>query len=321
VVIVGHPEAVGMELLGVRDILDLANLVAAERGEPAPYRIELATHDGAPIRLAGGLRLDPVRNLSTMRGAIDTLIVVGGPEAHEAAEIPELVSAVGRSAGRARRVISVCTGTFILAAAGALDGHRVTTHWMFGDLLAAKHPSIAVDTERIYITDGAVWTSAGVTSGFDMMLAIVEHDVGADIARAVARIMVLHLRRSGNQSQFSAVPRAQPRGPLRELTDWIAVNPAADLSLAALADRLHLSPRHFARVFTAETGVSPGRYVEQVRLESARRMLEETSRPVEGVATAAGFGNAQGLRRAFTVAFGVGPAEYRRRFATLTLVG
>ncbi|HEX3829396.1 MAG TPA: helix-turn-helix domain-containing protein [Sporichthyaceae bacterium] len=321
----GHPGALGMELLGVRDILVFANQLAEERGEPAPYRVEIATHDGAPLELMAGLRLEPVRNLAKLRTAPDTLIVIGGRVAHEAATIPALVSEVRRVARRSRRVVGVCTGAFILAAAGLLDDRKATTHWMFGDLLAAQNPAVKVDTDPIYMCDRGVWTSAGITSGFDMLLAIVEEDVGADLARAVAQILVLYLRRTGNQAQFSVQLGAQfaDRRPLRELQNYIAENPAADLSLTALADRMHLSPRHFARVFTTEVGVPPGRYVEKVRLEAARRMLEEATRPVEVVATAAGFGNAQALRRAFLVAFGVSPAEYRRRFAPpgLTLVG
>jgi transcriptional regulator GlxA family with amidase domain len=324
VVIVGHPGALGMELLGMRDILDLTNRLARERGLAQPYRVELATHDGEPIALMGGLRLDPVRELGRIR-SIDTLIVVGGPIAHEAAEQPDLIAAVRRAVPRSRRVVGVCTGAFILARTGVLDDRRATTHWMFGDLLADRCPAVRVDTDPIYVRDGEVWTSAGVTAGFDMLLAIVEEDVGADLARAVAQILVLYLRRTGNQTQFSVQLGAQfaDRRPLRDLQAWIADNPAADLSLAALADRMHLSPRHFARVFTTEVGLPPGRYVEQVRLEAARRMLEEGSRPVETVATAVGFGGGQALRRAFLATFGVSPAEYRRRFAPpgLTLVG
>jgi transcriptional regulator GlxA family with amidase domain len=324
VVIVGHPGGLGMELLGMRDILDLVNRLARERGDAEPYRVEVATHDGAPLQLMGGLRLDPVRDLAGIR-AIDTLVVIGGPAAHEAAQDPALVAAVRRATRRSRRVVSVCTGAFILAAAGVLDRRKATTHWMFGDLLAARCPAAQVDTDPIYVRDGKVWTSAGVTAGFDMLLAIVEEDVGSELARAAARMLVLHLRRTGNQAQFSVQLGAQfaERRPLRELQTYVVETLAADLSPAALADRLHLSPRHFARVFTAEVGLPPGRYVEKVRLEAARRMLEEDSQPVEAVAAAVGFGNAQAMRRAFLVAFGVSPAEYRRRFAAvgLTLVG
>ena len=314
-----------MELLGVRDILEMANAVAATRGEPAPYLVEIASPDGTPIRLWGGLSLDGVRNLATTRAAVDTLIVVGGPIADQAAREPGLVTGVRRAASRARRVVGICTGAFILAECGLLDGCRVTTHWNYGETLAASHPAVEVDTDPIYVTDGRVWTSAGVTSGYDLVLALVEADVGIEVARQCAQLLVLYLRRPGTQSQFSAAMSAQlaQRHPLQEVQAYIHEHPAADLSLTALAERLHMSPRHFARVFTAEVGVSPGRYVERVRLETARRLLTDSHDSTEMVARAAGFGNYQALRRAFTSTLGVSPAEYRRRFGTspdLTLV-
>lgn len=318
--IVAHPGALGMELLGVRDILEMANAVAATRGDPRPYLVEVASPDGAPVRLWGGLSLDGVRNLTTTRAAVDTLIVVGGPIAEDAARDPALVRGVRRNAGRARRVVGICTGAFILAECGLLDGCRATTHWNYGDALAARHPDVQVDTEPIYVSDGRVWTSAGVTSGYDLILALVEADAGLEVARQCAQLLVLYLRRPGTQSQFSAAMSAQlaQRQPLQEIQAYVHEHPAADLSLTALAERLHMSPRHFARVFTAEVGVSPGRYVERVRLETARRLLADASASTEAVARAAGFGNYQALRRAFTSALGVSPAEYRRRFGAST---
>jgi transcriptional regulator GlxA family with amidase domain len=320
--IVAHPGALGMELLGVRDILLIANALCAQAGRPEPYGVEVAA-PGGEVPLWGGLALSGVRDLATTRVAVDTLIVVGGPVADQAVKDPALVAGVRRLATRSRRVVGVCTGSLILAAAGQLDGRRVTTHWGYGEALAAAHPGVEVDTDPIYVTDGRVWTSAGVTAGYDLLLALVEADVGPDIARGVAQQLVLYLRRSGTQSQFSAAISAQParRQPLRELQDYISAHPAENLSLSALAGRLHMSPRHFARVFSAEVGVSPGRYVEQVRLETARRLLVESDVPTEAVARAAGFGNYQALRRAFLTVLGVSPAEYRRRFgAGLSLV-
>ena len=266
--IVAHPGALGMELLGIRDILEMANAVAVVRGEPRPYLVEVASPDGSPVRLWGGLSLEGVRNLATTRAAVDTLIVVGGPIADEAAREPGLVSGVRRASARARRVVGICTGAFILAEAGLLDGCRATTHWNYGETLAARHPAVEVDTEPIYVTDGRVWTSAGVTSGYDLVLALVEADAGVEVARQCAQLLVLYLRRPGTQSQFSTAMSAQlaQRHPLQEIQQFIHEHPASDLSLTALADRLHMSPRHFARVFTAEIGVSPGRYVERVRL-------------------------------------------------------
>ncbi|HEY2831635.1 MAG TPA: DJ-1/PfpI family protein [Sporichthyaceae bacterium] len=316
VLIVGHPGALGMELLGVHDILQSANELARRAGTPEPYRVELATLDGSDITLWTGLRLGPARNLRTTRIDIDTLIVIGGPSAHEVCADPVLAAAVRRVAGRARRTVSICTGSFILAAAGVLDGRRATTHWTMTDEFARRYPRIEVDPDRIFVQDGNVWTSAGVTSGFDLLLSLVESDIGPEAARTIAQILVLYLRRTGNQTQFST-QLANPlptREPMRELQQYILANPAVDLSLAALAERMTMSQRHFARVFTAEFALSPGRYVEKVRLETARRLLESDCRDLSAAARAAGYGNPQAMRRAFTLALGISPTEYRRRF-------
>lgn len=319
-----------MELLGVRDIFEMANAVAAGRGESAPYVVEVASADGEPVQLWGGLSLGGVQSLATVRGAVDTLVVVGGPVAEDAARDAPLVRGVERAAQRARRVVGICTGAFILAECGLLDGRRVTTHWDYGTALAARHPAVEVDTEPIFVRDGRVSTSAGVTSGYDLVLALVEEDAGVEVARQCAQLLVLYLRRPGTQSQFSTALATQlaQRRPLQEVQAYIHEHPAADLSLAALADRVHMSARHFARLFTAEVGLSPGRYVDRVRLETARRLLAESDESTEAVARVAGFGNYQALRRAFVSGLGVSPAEYRRRFGaglpgtpSLTLAG
>jgi transcriptional regulator GlxA family with amidase domain len=231
------------------------------------------------------------------------------------------VAAVGAQAGRARRVASVCTGAFLLAEAGLLDGRRATTHWYACDELARRYPAITVDPEPIYVRDGDVATSAGVTAGMDLALALVEEDLGRDTALTVARWLVLFLRRAGNQAQFSSQLAAQvaDRDALCELRAWIADHPGEDLSVETLAARVALSPRHFARAFREEVGVTPGRYVERVRLEAARRRLEESGDPIGAVAAACGFGTPETMRRAFLRALGVGPAEYRRRFCTAAL--
>ncbi len=304
ILIVAHTGALGMELLGVRDILEMANELARRTDRPLPYLVELATLDGSDIELWAGTRLGPARNLRTTKVDVDTLIVVGGPVAHDvAADDAPLSAAVARVARRSRRTVGICTGAFILAAAGLLEGRRATTHWLMTDEFAGRHPNVGVESEPIFVQDGNVWTSAGVTSGFDLMLALVEADVGADAARSIAQLLVLYLRRTGNQAQFSAQLAAQlpQRVPMRELLQHIAEHPDADLSLTALAERMTMSPRHFARVFTAEVGLSPGRYVDRVRLETARRLLESDTRELDAIARAAGFGNQQGMRRAFAL--------------------
>lgn len=316
VVVVGHRDVLGMELTGACDIFALANTVAAEAGRPPGYRVTVASMGGGPLALWGGLELGGTADLAGLRRPIDTLVVVGGPCAHEAAEDDAFVGVVRRLAGRSRRVGGLCTGAFVLAAAGLLEGRRTTTHWLYGDLLAQRHQGVPVDTDPVFTGSDGVWTSAGVTASFDLLLAFVEEDLGADVARDVARVLVVFLRRTGNQAQFSAQLQTQvaDHQPVRELQQYIADHPDADLSLAALADRLHMSPRHLGRVFCQQVGMSPGRYVERIRLETARRRLEESDHSVEAVALAAGFGSTETMRRVFVSNLAVSPTDYRRRF-------
>ena len=211
---------------------------------------------------------------------------------------------------------SVCTGAFILAEAGVLDGRRATTHWSSLDALAHRYPATTVERDPIYVRDGDVWTSAGVTAGMDLALALVEDDHGRDVALQTARRLVMYVQRPGGQSQFSAALRAQgaERQPLRDVQAWAIDHLDADLSVARLAERAAMSPRNFARAFAREVGVTPARYVEDLRLEAARRLLETTARPVEQVATACGFGTPETMRRTFTRRLGVAPTDYRKRF-------
>jgi transcriptional regulator GlxA family with amidase domain len=211
---------------------------------------------------------------------------------------------------------SVCSGAFLLAAAGLLDGRRATTHWSVCELLADTFPMTRVEPDSIYVRDGNIATSAGITAGMDLALALVEEDHGRDVALEVARWLVLFMRRPGGQSQFSTQLRAQSaeREPLRDLQTWIVENPTADLSVGALATRVAMSPRHFARVFARETGVTPAVYVERIRVDLARRLLEETGLGLEAEADASGFGSVETLRRAFHRTLGVAPSDYRARF-------
>lgn len=323
VVVVGHGGALGLELMSACEVLELANAWLDEQGSPPAYRVRVMTADGGPMPLFAGVEIGATRSLSRYQGPIDTLVVVGGPQAPEASENAALARAVGRAALRARRVVSLCTGAFVLAAAGLLDHKRATTHWRYGEELAARFPAVLVDTDPIFIQDGRIWTSAGITAGVDLLLALIEEDEGAEAARYVARLLVVFLRRTGNQAQFSTQLSHQlaDRHPLRELQQYILDHPEADLSLDALARRMNKSPRHFARVFRSETGLSPGRYVEEVRIETARRRLEESELSVDAVAVACGFGSAGNFRRVFTKAMGVSPLEYRRGFGPARLPG
>lgn len=286
-----------------------------EAREPTGYRVVTASLDGAPVRTSSGLTLVPDTSLERAPVA-HTLLVPGG--AGTRAPDPALLDWLREHGPRAPRLVSVCTGAALLAAAGLLDGRRATTHWAYCATLAARHPEITVEPDPVYVQDGHVYTSAGVTAGIDLALALVEQDLGRATALAVARHLVVFLRRPGNQAQFSAQLRAQSarRAPLREVQQWITEHPAADLSVEALAARAALSPRHFARAFRAETDATPGRYVDRVRLEHARRLLEDTDDGIERVARSSGFGTSEAMRRAFVRALGTPPAEYRRRFCS-----
>lgn len=287
----------------------------ASRSPGVSYDLRTASLDGGPVRSTSGLTLMPDSSLADAP-APHTLLVPGGQGTR--GSHPELTGWLREHAPRAERLVSVCTGALLLAEAGLLDGHRVTTHWNHCERLARDYPAVRVDPEPIFVRDGRLATSAGVTAGIDLALALVEEDHGRDLALDIARHLVVFLRRPGNQAQFSAQLSAQTarREPLREVQHWITQHPDADLGVDALAARARLSPRHFARAFRAETGTTPGRYVERVRLEHARRLLEDTADGVERIARASGYGTPEAMRRAFVRTLATAPAEYRRRFRT-----
>ncbi|SEE06693.1 transcriptional regulator, AraC family with amidase-like domain [Streptomyces sp. 2231.1] len=301
----------GVQSLDVTGPLEV--FAGAERHTPGTYRIRTASLDGGPVRASSGLTLVPDAAL-TEEPDPHTLLVPGGEGTRS--PDPRLTDWLRARGPRARRLVSVCTGAVLLAAAGLLDGRRATTHWAHCDRLARDHPAVRVDPEPIYVRDGHVSTSAGVTSGIDLALALVEEDLDRDVALAVARHLVVFLRRPGNQAQFSAQLAAQTaqRAPLREVQRWITEHPAGDLTVDSLAARARLSPRHFARAFRDETGTTPGRYVDRVRLEHARRLLEDSADGIEEISRASGYGTPEAMRRAFVRALGTPPAEYRRRF-------
>jgi transcriptional regulator GlxA family with amidase domain len=282
-------------------------------GDRSAYRIRTASLDGSPVRTSSGLTLVPDGDLAG-EPAPRTLLVPGGEGTRR--PDPRLIDWLRDRAPHAGRLVSVCTGALLLAEAGLLDGRRATTHWAVCDHLAGAYPEVEVEPDPIFVRDGRISTSAGVTAGIDLALALVEEDLGRDVALTVARHLVVFLRRPGNQSQFSAQLAAQTarREPLRSVQHWVTQHPEADLCVESLADRAGLSPRHFARAFQAETGTTPGRYVERVRLEHARRLLEDTVDGVTKISRACGYGTPEAMRRAFVKALGVAPAEYRRRF-------
>ncbi|HEY1822615.1 MAG TPA: GlxA family transcriptional regulator [Trebonia sp.] len=306
----------GVQSLDVTGPLEVFATDTDHRGERA-YRLRTASLGGAQVRTTSGLAITPDGDLRDPAGPgqpPDLLIVPGGEGARR--RDPDLVAWLRAHAPRAERVASVCTGAFLLAEAGLLDGRRATTHWSRCAALRDQYPAVEVDPDPIFIKDGRVATSAGITAGIDLALALVEDDYGRHAALAVARALVVFLRRPGNQAQFSAQLSAQvaKRAPLRDVQQWIAEHPADDLSVEVLAGKASLSPRHFARAFAAEVGMPPGRYVERTRLEAARRHLEDSAEGVEQTARACGYRTAEAMRRAFIEALGVSPAEYRRRF-------
>lgn len=302
-----------LDLTGPLEVFSYANGFRLRDGKPPAYAVTTAAPGGRAVRTSSGLLVTPDEDLNTV--AVPELLLVPGGEGTRTPDA-QVVAWLREHGQHPKQVVSVCTGAFLLAEAGLLAGRRATTHWAHCTALAGRYPEIDVDAEPIFVRDGHVATSAGVTAGIDLALALVEEDLGREIALGIARNLVVFLRRPGNQAQFSVQLAAQTARsePLHEIQQWIADNPGADLSVETLARRASLSPRHFARAFTAEVGLSPGRYVDRVRLEAARRHLEDTTEGVTAVAHRCGFGTTEAMRRAFLRTLGVNPAEYRRRF-------
>ena len=310
VVVAAYPGVQILDVTGPVEVFSMANRAGAR------YSIEVVAAGAGPVSTTSGLDIVAHASLAATRGRIGTLMVAGGNGTEEAIVNGPLVPWVRKAAARADRVTSVCSGAFILAAAGLLDGRRATTHWVACDLLEEVFPAVDVDRDRIYVRDGNVWTSAGVTAGMDLALALVEADHGRDAALEVARNLVLFLTRPGGQSQFSAQLAVQQadREPLRDLQALIAEHPDLDLSVPALAARVSMSTRNFARAFRREVGVTPAEYVERVRVEAAQRMLESTTRGMDDIARACGFGTVETMHRAFKRRARVSPGQYRSHF-------
>ncbi|MFK4066382.1 GlxA family transcriptional regulator [Streptomyces sp. NPDC029674] len=323
VVVAVFPDVDLLDVTGPAEVFALAN---RETGGRAGYRVRLAGPAAGAVRTSAGVRLLADLSFDEVGADVDTLLVPGavdltddGPRARVD---PAVVAWVKDTAPHARRVASVCVGAHVLAAAGLLDGRTATTHWSTAAQLAADHPAVTVDPDPIFVrTDrGRLWTGAGISACLDLALALVAEDQGEQTALAVARQLVLYLKRQGGQSQFS-VPlgrSATSRRDIDELRLWITDHLDDDLSTGALAARMCLSERHFARVFTQETGTSPASYVEAARIEVARRLLETTDRPLDRVAAAAGLGSVETLHRAFRRQLATTPVAYRRRFRTQT---
>ena len=323
VVIVVFPGVHSLDACGPLEVFTSATRWLEYSGKPnAGYRLTVAARGGGIVRTSSRLGLLPDADLDALRGPVDTLVVAGGEGTRDAVRDVALLGRIRQLSERSRRVASVCTGAFILAEIGLLDGRRATTHWASCPALAEHYRRVTVDPDPIYVRDGHVWTSAGVTAGIDLSLALVEEDLGRELALAIARQLVLFLHRPGNQAQFSARLTAQvaQRDSLRSLQGWIADNPAEDMRVDVLAARVAMSPRHFARAWHDDVGVTPARYVERVRIEAARWRLEDSDDSVEEIAGKCGFGSTETMRRGFLRVLGTPPSEYRQRFRSAVLI-
>jgi len=305
-----------IDVAGPLQAFSTANWVRS-KGTPA-YRLMTVSEHGGTIRTSPGLQL-VTEPLSAVSGkAIDTLIVPGGMPVEGPIGLSGLTAWIGRNAHRPRRLCSVCTGAFLLAGAGLLDGRRCTTHWSSSNELQRRHPAIQMSADAIFVRDGNIWTSGGVTAGIDLALALIEEDLGHETAIATARQLVMFVKRPGGQSQFSAPLALQARSDatFASLHGWIAEHLDEDLRVERLADVARMSPRTFARTYLAQTGRTPAKSVELIRLEAACRALEETELPLKRIAAMVGFVSEQNLRRVIQRQFGISPVDYRARFAS-----
>lgn len=320
-----EPKRIGILIYDAVDLLDVGGpakvfhqaseqLVRAGSADAPIYRVEFLSRDGGPVRTEFGARLETTGIGSVRPSRFDT-IIVSGSGATDASRDAIILDWLRQASRKVRRLGSTCTGAFVLAAAGLLDGRRAATHWAYCRELQAAYPEVSVDAESIYVED-RFWTSAGVTSGMDMALAMVEQDFGRELALQTARLLVIFLKRPGGQSQFSAPLQSQSvEGALASLLEWILANPAADLRTEQLAERAHMSLRNLHRAFQNATSASPAEWVEMARLEEAKRLLEQTGLHVDQVALKTGFVQYERMRRVFGRRLGITPGEYRARFA------
>ena len=305
------------QLLDVAGPADVFAEAAHQLGQPRAYQVQVIAAGPGLLKSSAGLRLAVDATVATHRGRIDTLLVAGSPRLEDMASDTPLQDWLRRQSRSVRRYGSVCTGAFVLAAAGLLDGKRVATHWNSAARLAAAYPRACVEADAIHVKDGKLFTSAGVTAGMDLALAMVEEDHGSELALRVARELVMVLKRPGGQSQFSAHLAAQTaeRSSVREVQDHVLANLRGDLSVPALAALAGMSDRTFARVFRSETGTTPAEFVENARIDAARRLAEESDLPAKRLADTVGYASVDGFRRAFTRRLGASLVEYRKRFA------
>jgi transcriptional regulator GlxA family with amidase domain len=306
----------GVQMLDAVGPIEVFNEAARHTGKPDAYRFELVAPQAGPQRASNGMVFHADVALDAAAPGIDTLLVAGSPDMHTMEVPPALLDWLRVQATQVRRLGSVCSGAFLLARAGLLDGKHVTTHWNSSARLARDFPKVHVAADQIYVRDGSLYTSAGVSAGMDLALALVEEDFGREVALRTARELVMFLKRPGGQSQFSAHLAAQSseRSAIREVQEWVLASLAEPLTVDDMAARAGMSTRNFSRQFKQDTGMTPADFVEGARIDAARRLLEDTMNPLKRVAAWSGFGNPNGLRRAFQRRLGVTPGDYRTRF-------
>jgi transcriptional regulator GlxA family with amidase domain len=305
-----------LDVSGPLQVFATANEMAIAAGGTAPYALTVVARGGSSITASAGLAIT-AKELPPIRATLDTLLIAGGPGVEAASADRRIVEWVRQRAAKARRVASVCTGAFLLASAGVLDGRRAATHWSYCAELARRFPKVRVEADPIFVHDGAIWTSAGVTAGIDLALALVEEDLGRDAALAVARYLVVFLKRPGGQSQFSATLALQAADDeFGALHRWISKHLADDISLPVLADQAGMSERSFSRHYVEATGLTPARAVERLRVEAARRLLSESRLPIKRISQRCGFGSEETMRRSFLRLLSATPQDYRARFSS-----
>ena len=315
--IVVYPGAETLDITGPYEVFAFTNKVIQNKGisQESVYPVTLLAKQAGPVTTFSGMQLIADQSFNQISEDYDTLMIPGGflEDVLPNTEIVELIKVM---APKVRRLASVCTGAFLLAESGLLDGRRATTHWNWCAEFAEKYPQVNVESDRIFVKEGNIMTSGGITSGIDLALAMVEEDWGQKIALAVAQFLVVYLKRPGGQSQFSSylTREASSRSDLRELQSWIMQNPEENLKVDTLAERMTMSPRNFARLFMSETGMTPAKFVEMVRIDAARNLLELTKFSIDNIADSSGFKDPENMRRAFTRQLGVNPSDYRKRF-------
>jgi transcriptional regulator GlxA family with amidase domain len=314
--VLAFPSVQLLDVTGPLQAFATANDQVTQAGGTAPYDLRVVAKGGQGVTASAGLAITAAP-LPRPGSAVDTLMIAGGPGVQAATADPVLVDWVRQRAAKARRVASVCTGAFLLAESGALDGRRAATHWSVCKEFAQRYPAVRVEPDPIFVRDGSVWTSAGVTAGIDLALALIEQDLGRTVALAVARYLVVFLKRPGGQAQFStALSLQSAEDQFGVLHDWINKHLADDISLPMLADQAGMSERSFSRHYAEATGLTPARAVERLRVEAARRMLSESRLPVKRISQRCGFGSEETMRRSFLRVLSATPQDYRARFSS-----